>query len=110
MLFQCERCGNEYTNKIWAWCRQCQINSLKNYTTICNNEKLNNFIQEMQLKIDAPLDIVFEWIPYDQFNDINEINGFTYAIWKDGRLKYDLLTKKYQRNQDMEVSLKYSHN
>ena len=45
----------------------------------------------MQLKIDSLSDIVFEWIPYDQFSDIKEIGrgGFATvysAIWKDGPL------------------------
>ena len=48
----------------------------------------------MQLKIDGPFDVVFEWIPYNQFSDIKEIGrgGFATvysAIWKDGPLKYD---------------------
>ena len=43
----------------------------------------------MQLKIDKYSDIIFEWIPYNQFSDIKEIGrgGFATvysAIWKDG--------------------------
>ena len=54
----------------------------------------------MQLKIDYYEDIVFEWIPYNQFSDIEEIGrgGFATvysAIWKDGPLKYDEDTKEY---------------
>ncbi|GBC28024.2 kinase-like domain-containing protein [Rhizophagus irregularis DAOM 181602=DAOM 197198] len=39
------------------------------------NGKIDYFIQEMQLKINGHGydDIVFEWIPYSQFNDIKEI-------------------------------------
>ena len=54
------------------------------------NKKVDNLIQEMQLKIRDRDDIVFEWIPYDQF-DIKEINKGDFvtvysAIWKDGPL------------------------
>ncbi|GBC02546.1 hypothetical protein RclHR1_04680007 [Rhizophagus clarus] len=90
------------------WCRPCQINSFKNYTSISDNEKINNFIQEMQLKINKYYDVVFEWIPYSQFNDINEKNGFTNAIWKDGPLKFNCDRTKYEREHNIEVSLKYS--
>ena len=44
----------------------------------------------MQLKIDFYDDIVFEWIPYNQFIDIKKIGGSFVevysAIWKDGPL------------------------
>jgi hypothetical protein len=36
------------------------------------NEKIDEFIQEKQLKIKDHNDIVFEWIPYNQFNEIKE--------------------------------------
>ncbi|CAB4442589.1 unnamed protein product [Rhizophagus irregularis] len=66
----------------------------------------------MQLRIESPLDIIFEWIPYNQFNDIKEINedGFTKALWKDGPLNYDENKSEYkksQSNQNKEVTLKY---
>ncbi|RIA91159.1 hypothetical protein C1645_822472 [Glomus cerebriforme] len=31
------------------------------------NEKIDDFIQKMQLKTDSPNDKIFEWIPYNQF-------------------------------------------
>ena len=47
----------------------------------------------MQLNIDNYHDIVFEWIPYNQFNDIKEIGKSDFitvysAIWRDGPLRY----------------------
>uniref|UniRef100_U9UZ74 Protein kinase domain-containing protein n=1 Tax=Rhizophagus irregularis (strain DAOM 181602 / DAOM 197198 / MUCL 43194) TaxID=747089 RepID=U9UZ74_RHIID len=104
----CEECGNEYTDKIWKWCKPCQINSLKNYTTISDNEKINNFIQKMRSKIDSFSDILFEWIPYDQFNNINKINDFANAIWTDGRLGFSFFQIKYIRAKNIKVSLKFS--
>ena len=71
----------------------------------------------MQLKTDNPQDIVFEWIPYNQFSDIKEIGrgDFTtvnFAIWKDGPLKYDKDTaEKYVRSTpNYKIALKCLHN
>ena len=69
----------------------------------------------MQLKINQYNDIVFEWIPYDQFIDIKEIGrgGFATvysAIWKDGPLEYNKGIKKYTRSSYKKVALKYLHN
>ena len=76
------------------------------------NEKIDDFIQEMQLK---PSDYVFEWIPYNQFNQIKEIrkNDFITiysTIWKDGPLYYNYQYKKYTRDSNNEVALKCLHN
>ena len=112
----CKKCGEEYTEKIWKWCKPCQINNLRRNFTIwtSGNEKINNFIQGMQLKINHPNDIVFEWIPYDQFSNIKEIGrgGFATvysAIWKDGPLEYDKYNRVYTRNSNYKVALKCLH-
>jgi hypothetical protein len=91
-----------------------------NYLNIANwisrNEKIDDFIQEMQLKIDSYEDIVFEWIPYNQFNNINEIGKGGFAIvysanWKDGPLEYVADEKTYKRNDPNKViALKCLHN
>src|SRR5829696_8748204 len=101
----CKKCGEQYTDIDWYWCKQCQIDNLKgNFTNwTSRNEKIDNFIQEMQLIINSPWDIVFEWIPYNQFSDIKVIgrSGFAIiysAIWNDGPLKYDGNTKKYVKS------------
>ena len=88
-------------------------NILTNWTS--GNENIDNLIQEMQLKINSYNDIVFEWIPYNQFTDIKKIGrgGFSEvysAIWKDGPLDYDNSRNKYTRNQDKKVALKCLHN
>ena len=69
----------------------------------------------MQLKIEHYKDIVFEWIPYNQFSDIKEIGrgGFATvysAIWKDGPLEHKYDNGKYMRNSNYEVALKCLHN
>ena len=58
-------------------------------------------------------DIIFEWIPYNQFNKIEEIDkdGFITvysAIWKDGPLCFNY--SKYTRDSNNEVALKCLHN
>ncbi|PKY56165.1 hypothetical protein RhiirA4_476253, partial [Rhizophagus irregularis] len=105
----CEKCIEKYTEIEYKWCKPCQITYLKdnfkNWTS--KNEIIDNFIQEMQLKINNPKDLVFEWISYDQFNYIKEINKNVYsALWKDGPLKYNLGEKKWERVQVKEATLK----
>ena len=75
------------------------------------NEKIDILIQEMQLKIDFYNDIVFEWIPFNQFNDVEKIGekDLYLAIWKDGPLIYNSRCE-YIRNQNKKVSLKWLHN
>jgi hypothetical protein len=106
----CEKCGKKYVNTNNKWCEQCQIDCLKaNFTNwTSGNEIVDNLIQEMQLKIHHYKDIIFEWIPYDQFNNINKEvcdDGFASAIWKDGPLDY--IYNKYKRDPNKEVALKY---
>ena len=69
----CSKCGENYTTVGYhKWCKTCQINNLKkkftNWTS--GNKKVNDFIQEMQLKINSSFDLIFEWIPYNQFSNI----------------------------------------
>ena len=74
----------------------------------------------MHLKINSKYDIVFEWIPYNQFNNIEEISKGDYAtiysaIWKNGPLYwndyyYYYYTKEYTRKPDKKVALKCLHN
>src|SRR3954469_18294254 len=109
----CKKCGEEYTLVKYRWCKPCLINDLKTKLT-SGNEKVDDFIQEMQLKIEDFDDNLFEWIPYNQFSDIKEIGrgGFATvysAIWKDGPLKYNN-TFEYTRQSNYKVALKCLHN
>src|ERR1051325_8930305 len=68
----CKGCGEKYTDISIKWCKPCHI---KNANTISSkDEKIDDLVQEMQLKINYSTDKIFEWIPYDQFNNIKEIN------------------------------------
>ena len=76
------------------------------------NKKIDDFIQEMQLKRNSHNDIIFEWIPYNQFNNIEEISKGDFATlysatWKDGPLYY--YEKNYTRKSNKKVSLKLLH-
>ena len=114
----CEKCGEEYTNKdcIYIekrWCKPCQISYLeKNFTNwTSGNEKVDDFIQEIQPKINNYYDIIVEWIPYNQFDNIKEIgkDGFFTvfsAIWKNGQLNYNDYKKIYKRNSNQKILLK----
>jgi hypothetical protein len=69
----------------------------------------------MQLKIDGDNSIVFEWIPYNQFNKIKEIENNNYtaiysAIWKNGPLYKSKWSKNYKRDSNKKVALKYLYN
>jgi hypothetical protein len=83
-------------------------------TRINGNEKIDEFIQEKQFKIEY-FNVVFEWIPYNQFNEIketgrNDLITVCSAIWKDGPLYYDYYSEEYTRDLNKEVALKCLHN
>ena len=64
----------------------------------------------MQLKINNPCARVFEWIPYDQFDNIKDVNEDGLAIWKNGPLNYNLSENEYIRIQNQKVGLRYLYN
>src|SRR5579859_7599847 len=115
MVFEdgfCENCGKQYTNIKYKWCKLCL-----NYFTNCTNgnKRIDDLIQEMQSRIENYKDIVFEWVPYNQFKNIKVIDKnstFTLfsAIWADGPLKFDINTKTYKRNRNEIVTFKCLHN
>jgi serine/threonine protein kinase len=70
----------------------------------------------MQLEICNYKDIIIEWIPYDQFNNIKEIGkgGFATvysATWMDGPLECDKFDKiELKRRPGRKVALKCLNN
>jgi hypothetical protein len=108
----CEKCGNKYEDYSYNWCKQCQINQLKNNFTswTSGNERIDDFIQKMQLKINGYNDVIFEWIPYKELIEIKEINedyGFVTAIWKNGHSFYNYNKKELTRKSYEKVILKF---
>jgi hypothetical protein len=74
------------------------------------NEKVNNFVQKKQMEL---RNIVIEWVPYSQFNDIEEaIEDDFYTVysakWIDGPLYWSIYGK-YMRSPHKKVALKYPH-
>ncbi|CAB4420763.1 unnamed protein product [Rhizophagus irregularis] len=115
----CEKCGEKYTNECIKWCRPCHINYFKNVWT-SGNETIDDIILEMQLKIDNYYYAIVEWIPYNQFINIEEIgkiddNTATIypALWSNGSLRYNEYKKKWMKVPNLKVTLKcfnYSQN
>src|SRR5438477_7714983 len=117
--FKCKKCGNKLVTWWPGWCIPCQIKHFEenfiNWTS--GNEKIDNLIQETQLKINEPSDIIFEWIPYKNFDDINEINKYDFytiysAMWKEpGLLFWNYQNENYERlTYRIKVVLKCFHN
>ena len=115
----CKRCGEMYNNIHIKLCKSCHIKSANIIIGNKNekiNEKINDLIQEIQLKITNSYDIVPEWIPYNQFSNIVEISKDDFsvlysAIWRDGPLRYNVYdNKKLIRESDEIVILKYFFN
>ena len=82
------------------------------------NMKIDKLIQAMHLKINSINDIFFEWIPYNQFDNIEEISKGDFATiysatWRDGPLlyydSYNSYKKEYKRKSDKKVALKCLH-
>jgi hypothetical protein len=108
----CEKCNENYTNTSYKWCKTCQMEDMLNWSS--GNEKIDNFIQKKRIEINDPWDIVFEWIPYNQFSDIKEVNkdnfSTVYSVkWIDGPLYWEIGKKKYIRGFNKEVALEYLH-
>ncbi|UZO17260.1 uncharacterized protein OCT59_008621 [Rhizophagus irregularis] len=90
---------------------------VQNYLILSRNENIDNFIQERQLNINFYDDVVFEWIPYNQFNEIKEtgkngsITVYSAILWRNGSLhKKDEWSSYYTRDSNKEVALKCLHN
>jgi hypothetical protein len=54
---------------------------------------------------------IFEWIPYDQFNDVKRMGKYgsdtVYsAVWKKGPFFYDLKNQEYTRTPSITTALK----
>jgi hypothetical protein len=110
----CVKCGELYTDTTYEWCKPCELKDLKKNVTswTSGDEKIDNFIQDMQLKRKTPSDNIIEWIPYSQFNNIEEIDKdrFFTAKWKDGPLYWNKDNGKYIRKLGTRVALKCLQN
>jgi hypothetical protein len=91
---------------MFKWCRTCQLNYLRKFF-ICGDEKIDELVKEMQLRINNPKDIVFELIPHNHFDNIErDYSTGISAVWKDGPLVYDTDTRRYNRRPNGKFTLK----
>jgi hypothetical protein len=108
----CDDCGSKYEGKYDKWCKSCQINyftnNFANWTS--GNEKIDEFIQNKQLKINKYNDTIIEWIPYNELINIKEVDGEGIAIWKKSPLHFNGIKKKVISESYEKVCLKYLHN
>ena len=109
----CEECGEYYTDIKHKWCKPCQLN-LKKYS-ISGNQEIDDLIQEIQLNVNKYKDIILEWIPYNQFNNIKKICknrvAITYsAIWKNCPYYYYNENNKKWKVLDKKVALSCLYN
>jgi hypothetical protein len=100
----CVKCNKKYIDTRYEWYNPCHH---------FKNGKIDNFIQEMR-KMNESNDINFKLIPYDQFDNIEEmrkgISATVYsAIWKDGPLYYLHDEKKWIRKPNKKFTLKCLH-
>src|SRR5688572_6914283 len=114
LSLKCGKCEKyiDFSDYVYGGCKTCYINFISNLTK-SGNEKIDDIIQEMQLKINNINDIVFEWIPYNQFDNIEKISKGDFAtvcsaIWKDGPLCYNFICDD-TRESDKKVVLKCVH-
>ncbi|GBB91160.1 hypothetical protein RclHR1_01830019 [Rhizophagus clarus] len=104
--YYCEKCGNKYDIKQNKWCKPCRM---KNFTNRSSGDKeIDDFIQEEQLKFGY--NTVFEWIPYNEFIEIKELEKDFTAIWKNDPLCYNANNEKLIRESYKIVYLKYLYN
>ena len=75
----CKKCDEKYENKT-KWCMSCQISK---------NEKVDDFIKEA-----ACNKIFIELIPYDQFNNIKEIDKGSFATVYSATLENKIVALK----------------
>jgi hypothetical protein len=78
------------------------------------NEKIDDLIRKMQLKIICSDNIALKWISYNQFDKIEKTGGNNLitvysAVWKDSPLYQNWCTNNYTRNSN-KVALKCLHN
>jgi hypothetical protein len=110
----CVKCGKVYAMIKYKWCQPiCRLKENLYYTS--ENEKIDKFIQKKQLEINYPWDFVFEWIPYNQLDEIIEIDesklfALYSATWKNGPLYWDVGNEGFKRSLNKKVVLKCIYN
>ncbi|GES81568.1 kinase-like domain-containing protein [Rhizophagus clarus] len=81
-------------------------NNLANH--ISENEKIDNFIHKRQLQIKAYSNVVLEWMPYSQFNQIKETDSTSKSqTYQPSSVTHEDVPKRIMSNKDEEGDLKH---
>ncbi|CAG8832847.1 33796_t:CDS:1, partial [Racocetra persica] len=93
-----------------VWCQECGITYFKNdfVNWTSGNPKIDEIIKETQMNSKDSINSV-EWIPYEQLEQINQIDqggfGTIYsAFWKQGPLP--MIGNEFKRTKGIQVALK----
>lgn len=101
-------------NVIDKWCNPCQKTYLKmNFIKwTSGNEKIDNYIQEIQLKFGNILlfGSLFRWISYNNFYDIKVISKNDFNTLYSAIFELDVLYYNDNRKALIKVILKCLHN
>ena len=114
----CQECGQPNTG--YKWCRPCNIKHWKadfpNWTS--GNSEIDKFIQKSQLEVTNGPKEILEWIPYEQFIDVEYLaeGGFgkVYkAKWTKGSIDLKIMgggVREWKRQSNEVVVLKSLNN
>jgi hypothetical protein len=105
----CKNCGNKYTNKKNAKSKHCLICTSNNNFIEWSNENgmIDNFIQEMQLKINKTDDDIVELVPYYKFGNIKDISkGNSCTIYLVTYINGNYIVRYLSRHSRMKFGLK----
>jgi hypothetical protein len=118
VIFQAKK--YQINNKILVLYGISQNPDTNDYILVFNwtsgSDIIDDFIQKKQLEVIDYNNIVFEWIPYSQFNEIektgkNNLITVYSAVWKDGPLyKKNMWNTSYTRDSNKKVALKCLYN
>ncbi|CAG8760794.1 21676_t:CDS:1, partial [Dentiscutata erythropus] len=108
ILTLCPICAKEIIHA--AWCQECANTYFKknfiNWTS--GNQRIDEIIKDAQINSKIPEDFI-EWIPYEQFENIEKVchGGFgtIYSgYWTQGPL--NMISNEFKRTGETHVALK----
>jgi hypothetical protein len=88
--------------------REHLFSVLSHTMSASGNEKIDNYIQELQLKCNFFYNVVFEWISFDEFDNIEEMvkHDFSTIYSANWILEHNKNKAKYERSSNKAVILK----
>lgn len=102
----CKNCGNKYTNKKNAKSKHCVVCINKSKWT-SENEMIDNFVQEMQLKFNERDNDIIELVPYYRFENIDDVSkGNSCTIYLVTNIDRNYTVRYLSRHSRMKFGLK----